>query len=425
MSLPLLAKPKDRLFYGWVVVIAIFIITATVAGVFSSFGVFFKSLQSEFNLTRATTSVIASLSAVLSGIVGVAGGWALDKHGPKNILLLMGIFLGLSLLLTSQTSAAWQLFITYSVLLAIGTGPVYVVTVSTVMRWFDKKRGLAVGIASSGIGLGQVIMSPFAAFLISNYNWRIAYIVIGALAWLIVVPLSRFIKKDPYEIGALPDGARAGAVVQTVHDPGIEEKRIGPIDLLLPQILRTRSFWLFVSIWLTFSFCVLLVLTQIVVHTTDIGFNIRQASAMISFLGGAAIGGRVVGGIFADRMGRKKTAIILCLLQIGAMIWLISARELWALYLSATIFGFGNGGSISAITTLISETLGVRQIGTVLGILEIGWGMGSAAGPIVGGLIFDARNSYSLAFLIGAIALGIATILIALVRKEMGRSAQT
>lgn len=423
--MPLLAKPKDRLFYGWVVVIAIFIITATVAGVFSSFGVFFKSLQSEFNLTRATTSVIASLSAVLSGIVGVAGGWALDKHGPKNILLLMGIFLGLSLLLTSQTSAAWQLFITYSVLLAIGTGPVYVVTVSTVMRWFDKKRGLAVGIASSGIGLGQVIMSPFAAFLISNYNWRIAYIVIGALAWLIVVPLSRFIKKDPYEIGALPDGARAGAVVQTVHDPGIEEKRIGPIDLLLPQILRTRSFWLFVSIWLTFSFCVLLVLTQIVVHTTDIGFNIRQASAMISFLGGAAIGGRVVGGIFADRMGRKKTAIILCLLQIGAMIWLISARELWALYLSATIFGFGNGGSISAITTLISETLGVRQIGTVLGILEIGWGMGSAAGPIVGGLIFDARNSYSLAFLIGAIALGIATILIALVRKEMGRSAQT
>lgn len=422
--MPSLAKPKDRLFYGWVMVIAIFIITATIAGAFSSFGVFFKSLQSEFNLTRATTSVIASLSAMLSGMVGVAGGWALDKYGPKNIVLLMGIFLGLSLLLTSQTSAAWQLFITYSVLLAIGAGPVYVVTMSTVMRWFDKKRGLAVGIASSGIGLGQVIMSPFAAFLISNYNWRIAYIVIGALAWLIVVPLSRLLKKDPAEIGALPDGAKAGAVVQTVPDPGIEENRRGPVDLSLPQVLRTRSFWLFASTWLTFSFCMLLVLTQIVVHTTDIGFNIMQASAMISFFGGAAIGGRVVGGILADRVGKKKTAIILCLLQIGAMVWLISARELWALYLSATIFGFGNGGSISAITILISETLGVRQIGTVLGILEIGWGMGSAAGPIVGGLIFDATNSYFLAFLIGAIALAIATILIALVRKEMGRSAQ-
>ena len=156
-----------------------------------SFGVFFKSIEAEFDWSRAATSGVFSAYMVVSSVVVIAAGWAVDRYGPRIIILLMGLFTGLSLLLTSQISSPWQLFITYSLLLSIGTGAMHVVLTSTASRWFEKKRGFALGIASSGAGLGMVIMSPFAAYLISGFGWRMAYIVMGLIAWLIAIPLSR------------------------------------------------------------------------------------------------------------------------------------------------------------------------------------------------------------------------------------------
>ena len=181
---------KNRLFYGWVVVAAFFVVAITLFGIHSSFGVFFKSIEGEFSLTRAATSAILSVNVMLAGIFSLLGGWASDKYGPRIVILLMGVFTGLSLLLTSQTTAQWQLFITYSLLLSVGTGAVYVVSASTVSRWFDKNRGLAMGIVTSGLGLGTVFMAPLATHLISSFDWRMAYIAIGLIAWLIVIPLS-------------------------------------------------------------------------------------------------------------------------------------------------------------------------------------------------------------------------------------------
>ncbi len=199
-------KSKDALFYGWVVVASFLLVGITLYGIHFSFGIFFKSIQSEFNLTRTATSAIASANLLLAGICAFGAGWALDRYGPKTVILLMGSFAGLSLLLTSQTNSLWQLFITYSLLLAIGTGALYVVPTSTISRWFDKKRGLALGIAGSGSGLGTVSMAPFATYLISNFEWRIAYIVVGLIAWLIVIPSSWLLKREPRDIGTLPDG---------------------------------------------------------------------------------------------------------------------------------------------------------------------------------------------------------------------------
>lgn len=411
------SRLKGRLFYGWVVVIAIFIIMATLGGAGFSFGVFFKPLSNAFNLSRATTSSIFSLCSVLSGLVGLLGGWAIDKYGPRIIILLMSILTGLSLLLTSQTSAGWQLFMTYSLLLALGIGPIYVASMSTVLRWFDKKRGLAIGIASSGGNSGQVIMSPLAAFLITNFDWRIAYIVIGSLAWLIAIPLSRLLKRDPREIGALPDGVK----LDTTHTP---QQKIGsesgqPAGLSLRQVLRTKSFWLMMLVWLLFSFSMLLIVTHIVPHATDIGITAVKAATILSLFGGMAIAGRVLLGTLSDKIGRKLMAVICALIQAGAMVWLAWAGELWMLYLFAAVFGFTNGGAISCITALIGDTFGLYKIGTILGVLEIAWGIGAATGPIVGGRIFDMNHNYFIAFLLAAVALVVAALMIALIRREM------
>ena len=147
-----LLRVKDKLFYGWVVVVVFLIIGTTIWGTRFSFGVFFKSIESEFDLTRVATSGVFSVYMVLGIAFAILGGRAADRYGPRIIILLMGLFTGFSLLLTSQTNSTWQLFLTYSLLLSIGTGAMYTVVMSTVSRWFDKKLGVALGIGSSGAG---------------------------------------------------------------------------------------------------------------------------------------------------------------------------------------------------------------------------------------------------------------------------------
>ena len=177
-----------------------------------SFGVFFKCLETEFDLTRPATAGIFSVYMVLASVFSILGGWALDKYGPRTVTFLMGSFTGMSLLLTSQVSASWQLFISYSLLLSLGTGAIFVVVNSTVSRWFDQRRGFAVGITSSGGGAGVFFIAPFATYLISNFDWRTAFIVLGLIAWIVVASLSILLRKNPGDIWLLPDGAKPEAV---------------------------------------------------------------------------------------------------------------------------------------------------------------------------------------------------------------------
>jgi len=404
-----------------VVVIAFLVINAILLGTSASFGVFFKSIESEFNLTRATTSAIFSVYWLLISIFSILGGWALDRYGPRIVLFFMGLFTGLSLLLTSQTNAAWQLFITYSLLLAMGSGATYVVTMSTVSRWFDKRRGLAVGIAGSGGGLGVVAIAPFATYLISKFDWQRAYLVIGLIAWLTVIPLSRLLRKDPYEIGALPDGVKSESMDGQVLELDIKEEGLQPPGLSVLETFKTRGFWLVIGIWLLFSFCMLLVFTHIVPHATDTGISAVKAAVILSLMGGTRAVGMVLLGNVADKIGRKKIAIICTLFQAGAMVWLIWAQGLWMLYLFAIVYGLANGGLLSSITAILGDTFGLSRIGAILGVLDVGWAIGAATGPVIGGLVFDTSNSYSLAFLLGAVAMAIIALLIALIRRETGR----
>ena len=408
-------RPKDELFYGWVVVFAFFIYGTALWGVRSSYGVFFKSIAGEFDLTRAATASIFSVYMLLCSVFAIAGGWALDRYGPKIIVLMMGIFTGLSLVLTSQADSLWQLFITYSLVFAIGSGSLYAVMVSTVSRWFDAKRGSALGISISGAPFGTAVIPLFATYLISNYGWRMAFLVIGVIVWLIMIPLSRLFKKDPREIGALPDGVKSDS-----RDVKNEGGSLQPTGLSLLQAFRTKNFWLLLFIWLFFSSSLFFTFNHLVPHITDIGFSPGEAAVVFSVTGGAAIVGRILMGIVSDRIGRKLTATICGLLQAGIMIWLIWANELWMFYLFAVIYGFAYGGIVPSIAALAGDAFGLRRIGSIMGGLEVGLGIGAAIGPALGGLIFDINHSYSLAFLLISAGMLVAVFLIALIGRETG-----
>lgn len=405
---------KDKLFYGWVLVATFFVTNAVIIGTGNSFGVFFKSLESEFNMTRATTSAVFSARMVLGAVISLLGGWALDRYGPRIIFFLMGLFITLSLILTSQTNSVWQLFITFSLLLSLGMGATYVVVMSTISRWFDKKRGLAVGITGAGGGLGQVVMAPFAAYLILNFNWRMAYIVMGIIAGLVVIPASRFLRKDPKEMGVLPDGAKP----DSVNLAAAPSETILPPGLSVEEALRTRSFWLVVLNNVVTAFSVFFIATHIVAHATDLGFSAVEAATILSLTGLAFMPGRVLLGITSDRIGRKKTAILSSLFQVGAFLLLLWAKELWLLYLFALIHGFTQGGLGTAVTALFGDIFGLRNVGKLIGVINVSWALGAAIGPIIGGLIFDTTNSYYGAFLVILIILAIRPLILALLRQE-------
>jgi OFA family oxalate/formate antiporter-like MFS transporter len=400
---------KDGVFYGWIIVAVFLVIQAVLMGIASSFTVFFKSIEAEFELTRTVTSAISSVSMILIPVSGFIGGWALDRYGPRIVLFVMGLITGLSLVLTSRTGAAWQVFITYSVLLAIGMGPVYVVATSTVSRWFNKKRGLAVGIAGSGEGLGTITMAPLSNFLISRFNWKTAYLILGLITWAVVIPFSRLLKKEPKEIGALPDGVKTEEGEVTGVDADANAQQSG---MSLAETLKTRGFWAVAGIWFFFSFCMSMLLTHIVPHVTDIGISATEGAIIISIMGAARVCGMIGLGIIADRTGRKRVAVISTLVQAGAMVWLLWDQELWVFYVFAIIYGLGNGGLFSGVTSLLGDTFGLDHLGSILGLLEIGWGIGAGIGPLIGGYIYDTSSSYSLAFILGAGSMAAITFLV-------------
>ena len=263
--------------------------------------------------------------------------------------------------------------------------------------------------------MGTIITAPFATYLNTNFSWRMAYAILGAIIVLVLIPFSRLLKKDPNEIGSLP-------YISKSHTQELEnEKVIGqPTSFSLFQVFRARNFWLFAFSHFFMAFCRFLVITHLVPHAIDIGFSAKEAARFLSALAGLDIIGRVMGGAISDRIGAKLTIIIFLLVSVADMIWLIWARDSWAIYLFAAIFGLAWGNLSTSITSLIGGTFGVVSIGVIVGALDIGFVIGGAVGSAMGGVIFDVTQSYSIAFLLGAVALLAVNILVSLVRRETG-----
>jgi OFA family oxalate/formate antiporter-like MFS transporter len=407
---------KIRLFYGWVVVLASLIIISIVMGTRFSFGVFFKSLANEFGLTRAETSAISSANMLLGCVFAIVSGWGADKLSLRMLISLMGLFTGLSLILTSQAQSLWQLFIVYSFLLALGTGGVFTITTSLIIRWFDRKRGFAIGLTTSGVGFGTVIMAPLAAYLIANFGWRMSYFLMGVIAWLFILPMAVLLRKNPSEMGLLPDGA--GSNEAKIGESSLVEASSRSSGISLSHTFQTRNFWCMGFSWLLSTTCVFIIMTHIVPHATDLGINVMKAATILSLIGAMNIPGRLLVGRISDNIGRKATSIACALSLAGTIIWLILSKDIWMFYLFAIFFGFFYGGFDASTTALIGDIFGLHKIEIIMGTMSASWSLGAAIGPIIGGLIYDIRNNYFVAFSISAAAMIIVTILLAVTKRE-------
>jgi len=365
-------------------------------------------------MSRGVTSSVFSIYMLLCALFAVFGGWGLDRYGPKKLGIFIGTFTGLSFLLTSWAQSPWQLLITYSLLLSLGTGPIYGVANTTATRWFTKKRGFAVGITSSGGGVGTIVISPFAAYLISSFDWRTAFIVLGIISWIGIVVVSLPLRKDPQEIGLLPDGDKMESPQMDTHE---KEGNVQSPAFSLGQSFGMSQFWLLGFSWVFFSLSLHMIFVHIVAYAVDMGISRMDAAVILSLIGLANIPGRLLVGKLSDILGRKVLGVVCNLILSGALLWLMWADQLWMLYLFAIVFGFMWGGSGTVITVLIGDIFGTRSLGPIMGMMSAGWALGAAIGPSIGGFIFDMTGDYFMAFATGATAILTVVCLLAFIKR--------
>jgi len=406
---------KPKIFYGYIVVVAAFFIMVVMWGVLYSFGVFFKPVMTEFGWTSAAVSGAYSLCFLLLGVSGIITGRITDMFGPRVIVIVCGFFFGLGCLLMSQISAIWQFYLFYGVMVAVGISGSFVPLTSTVARWFVKRRGMMIGIVLSGVGVGTMIIPPLATHLISTYDWRISYIILGSIALVLVISAAQFLKRDPGRVGQLPYGA---------DEVKTENLNLEAVGLSLKQAVRTRQFWL---LWITFlfaGFCIQAVVVHIVPHVTEMGVSAAAAATILAAIGGFNTAGRIIMGSAADKIGSKPTLIVSAILMSVALSWLVGAREMWMFYSFALIFGISFGGFLALLSPVVVEMFGLREQGVLLGAVHFGMAIGEAIGPVAAGGLFDVTGSYNSAFLIGASIIAIGFILILLVKPAISQGGE-
>ncbi len=398
----------QRFFYGYIVVAAALVIMTLNAGANCSFGVFFKPFLEEFGWSRATTSAAFSLSTFLHGPFGIVMGRLNDRFGPRLVAIVGGLFLGSGFLLMSLIGEVWQFYLVYGVIVAIGASTGVAVT-TTPIRWFIGRRGLMSGIVNAGVGLGTVMMPPLANWLISTYNWRISYVVIGTGILVIVTLAAQFLRRDPKQMGLSPYGvgnARARSLNPNEH------------ALAFGEAIRTAQFWILGAIISYHIFCVQIIMVHIAPHAIGLGISTAKAANIIAIIGGVNIAGRLLTGVISDRIGSKRVVIILFVIMPASLVLLLFARTTWLFYVFAAIFGFAWGGQAVSWGLITAELFGLSALSLILGgVMSVAM-CGGALGPVVAGRIFDVTGSYFWVFLI-CIALSAAGILTTLVLKPI------
>ena len=397
-------------FYGYFVVGASLLIMSIMWGGYYAFGVFFKPVLDEFGWTRAMISGAFSLASIVNGLLTVAVGGLTDKYGPRMVMTVCGLLLGLGFILMSQVSDVFQLYLFYGILVGAGMSGSFVPLTSTVARWFFKRRGLMTGIVAAGSGIGALIGPPVASRLIFIYGWRMSYVILGGITLLTVVLSTQLIKRDPKQVGQFPYG----------------ENEIGEVGLnlrveefSLKEAVRVPQFWIFSATGFCYGYCVFSIMVHITPHAIESGISAVRAANILATIGGFSILGKVLLGRAGDIIGNRRTLILGFILMSIALICLAPAKMAWMPFLIAGIFGFAYGGIAVSHSPLLAELFGLRSHALIFGVFAISVSLGRATGPLLTGYLFDVTNSYQMAFLVCAV-ISLTGILFAAFLRQSG-----
>ncbi len=401
---------ETRYFYGYNVVAASFVIQGISIGSMFAYGVLFAQFEAEFGWSRATISAASSITFLTMGVFGVLAGRLNDTIGPRLLLSVSAVSLGLGFALMSRMQAPWQLFVFYGLLVGIGLSTHDVVTLSTIARWFVRRRGAMSGLVKVGTGCGQVVIPLVAAALIASSGWRTACLTIGVSAGVLLMLAAQVMRRDPHGMGLAPDnvtparGASGGA-------PAVA-------DITLARAIRARALWTLCIAQLTVFFCLVTVMVHIVPHGIDLGLSAPIAASVLSAIGGFSIVGRLVVGSAIDRIGGRHALMICFVVLLASLAWLQVAMAPWMLFVFAAVYGFAHGGFFTVMSPTVAELFGTASHGVLFGIVLFFGTLGGAIGPWVAGSSFDATGSYRTAFVTLAVLAAIGLTLVSSLKRR-------
>jgi MFS family permease len=392
--------------YRYTIAGACFMIQAIGIGTYVSYGVFFTPLADEFQWPRAVISGASSFAFITSGAFAILIGRLLDRYGPRQLMSIAAVLLGIGCMAMSRVQEIWQLYCVFGIIFGIGLGAVDVIALTTTARWFVRSRGLVTGIVKVGTGAGQFFIPFLAGVLIALYGWRTTYLIIGSSVLVLLLLIAQVLRRDPASAASPrhPDASAATAA------PGP-----APTGIDAAAAMRTPQMLIICSASVSTVFCLLVILVHIVPHAGDIGLSTTHAAGVLSTIGAISMLGRFCSGVAIDRIGSKTVLIICYFVLTASLLWLQAADSLWMLYCFAGIYGLAHGSFFTAISPLVAEIFGITAHGALFGVVVFAGTVGGAIGPIVAGRIFDLTGSYAAVFItitvLSVISLGLILLL--------------
>jgi MFS family permease len=394
-------------FYGWIIIAVTFVTMAIGVNARTAFSLLFPPILGEFGWDRGVTAGAFSFGFVVSAIASPLIGRLMDRFGPRSVMELGVVLMASGLLLAPLTTEPWHLYLTIGVL--VGAGSIclgYSGQSLYLPNWFHRNRGLAIGLAFAGVGVGSVTLLPWVQVMIDQSGWRSACTAMGLLLLVVLAPINLLVRKRPEDLGLLPDGdaaptASAAKPVSNVVDPAW-----AGTDWTLPRAMRTARFW-----WIsTGYFAGLYIWYAVQVHQTkyllDIGFSPAVAVWSLGAVSTLGIPGQIFLGHLSDRIGRESVWVIGCAgfaICFAALIALAQVHSFTLIYLMVFMQGALGYGLTSVMGAIVVEIFQGKHYGSIFGTITVAALSGGAAGPYITGWLHDITGNYTLAF---AIAIG-------------------
>jgi len=406
---------KPKLFYGWIIVIAVTLIYSISEIPIFTFSIFVKPIAGEMGCAREGITNAISLYFLFLGVFSILGGILVDRLGPRILNFIGTIMIGSGLIVSAQADSPMMFYLGFSAMGGIGFSFIFVPNQTTLARWFVAKKGLAIGIMFAGGGIGALIASYFLQVVIERSGWRTAFIILGICVLCIPVLASLFLRKDPEEMGLAPlgagEGAPGGPPAAGGGGPAIQTQ-----DFTLGEAIKTGSFWIYnLAVTLIF-YGFFMASVNLAPHLTDMGITAAAAAIGVGIVNGFNAFGRLFMGWVSDKIGTKRTFFICLIVGAIMVFYLIPVNATWMMVIFAAFFGVAFGGTVPQMPRLLSELFGLKYLGAIMGVGTLITTIGPALGPKVGSKIFGITGSYSLAFITGAIAILIAFVLIYIVK---------
>lgn len=384
---------------NWPLVAAGALMSCVAIGVVFSLAVLLEPMGADTGWSRTGISSAMTLAFISMGFAGFGWGALSDRHGPRPVVLAGIVLLGLASVLSSRAQSLGAFQLCFGVLTGIAAGAFFAPIMAATAASFEKHRGLAVSLVSAGMGVAPMTIAPFAAWLVSQHGWRSAQLTIGIAAWIVLLPAVWFIRT-----ARMPAAAQGG---------GNGAAGAGTGEMTAGQALKSRAF---IVLGLAFFACCAAhsgPIFHTVSYAIGCGLPVVTAVTIYSMEGLAGLGGRLIFGVAADRLGAKRVLVAGLLIQAFAAASYLLVRQLEGFYAVALVFGAAYGGVMPLYAVLAREAFGPRILGTVLGAATMLSGTGMALGPLVGGWLYDRSGSYTWLYL-GSLAIGLAAAAIAM-----------